>query len=178
MSLRWGHSPLMWPKKLSIQAWSVGVRGRPWCWAMATAAMKARVSVEIMGPPLSDTASRIGRRGSSRGRSRRSSVNRSVRPSTARASSNTTRTWVEDSSDDATVEIQRRLSVSTMAKTQRRARPKWVTSHIQVRLGSRTSHDGHGRLGSRRRGGAWATMSPFESRTRLNVDGDTHTRFS
>ena len=63
MSQRWGHSPLMWPKKLSIQAWSVGVLGRPWCWAIATAAMKARVSVEIMGPPLSDTASRIGRRG-------------------------------------------------------------------------------------------------------------------
>ena len=136
------------------------------------------VSVEIMGPPLSDTASRIGRRGSSRGGSRRSSVNKSMRPSTARASSNTTRTWVQDSSDDTTVEIWRRLTMSTMANTQRRARPKWVTSHIQIRLGSHTSHGGHGRFGSRRRGGAWATMSPFASRTRLNVDGDTHTEFS
>ena len=85
---------------------------------------------------------------------------------------------MEDSSDDTTVEIQRRLTMSTMANTQRRARPKWVTSHIQIRSGSHTSHGGHGRLGSRRRGGAWATMSPFASRTRLNVDGDTHTEFS
>jgi hypothetical protein len=41
MSSRCGHSPLMCPKKLSIQAWSVGVWGRPRCCAMAMSAMNA-----------------------------------------------------------------------------------------------------------------------------------------
>ena len=34
-----GPFVVMWPKKLSIQAWSVGVRGRRGCWAMAIIAM-------------------------------------------------------------------------------------------------------------------------------------------
>ena len=34
MASRWGQSLLMWPKKLSMGAWSVGVPGRPKCWAI------------------------------------------------------------------------------------------------------------------------------------------------
>jgi len=37
--------------------------GRPWCWAIVISAMKAQVSLAVIGGPLSETASRIGRRG-------------------------------------------------------------------------------------------------------------------
>src|SRR5215218_903703 len=61
-----GHSPLTWPKKLSIGAWSVGVCGRPKCWTMEHNARNSLVDPEVICGPLSDTASSSGRPGSSR----------------------------------------------------------------------------------------------------------------
>src|SRR5680860_319058 len=45
---RCGHSPLTWPNRVSIQAWSVGVWGRPWCCMTARAAMNSRVPFEVI----------------------------------------------------------------------------------------------------------------------------------
>ena len=67
MVSRWGHSALTWPNSDSIHAWSVGVPGRPKCWAMAMRAMNSRVEADVIWGPLSETASRIGRDGSSPG---------------------------------------------------------------------------------------------------------------
>ena len=63
-----------------------------------------------------------------------------------------------------------------MANTQRRARPKWVTSQIQILFGSQTSQWGHGVLGRRGVGGCSGSTSPWAARTRRNVEGATHTR--
>src|SRR5215217_9092615 len=41
MVSRWGRSALTWPNSDSIQAWSVGVPGRPKCWWMAHKAMNS-----------------------------------------------------------------------------------------------------------------------------------------
>ena len=76
---RCGYSALRWPLRLSIQAWSVGVPGRPKCWAIAHSAMNSRVEPEVICGPLSETASRIGRAGRHRrvgstGRSWRASM--------------------------------------------------------------------------------------------------------
>ena len=57
---RCGHSALMCPNRLSIQAWSVGVPGRPKCWAIAHSAMNSRVEPEVICGPLSETASSTG----------------------------------------------------------------------------------------------------------------------
>ena len=110
--------------------------------------MNARVSCEVIGGPLSDTASRIGRAGSSTARSRRWSVNRSTSPR-LRACSKTTTTWVEVSSIDTRVSIHLRETMSTIANTARFARVKCVTSQIQIRFGSHTSQSGHGRFSDR-----------------------------
>jgi hypothetical protein len=48
-----GHSALTWPNSDSIQAWSVGVPGRPECWWMAPKAMNSRVEPEVICGPLS-----------------------------------------------------------------------------------------------------------------------------
>ena len=48
MASRWGQSLLMWPKKLSMGAWSVGVPGRPKCWAIEHSAMNALVVSAVM----------------------------------------------------------------------------------------------------------------------------------
>ncbi len=53
-------------------------------------------------------------------------------------------TWVEVSSTDTSVSIQRRLTMSTMANTARFARVKCVTSQIQMWFGSQISQSGHG----------------------------------
>src|ERR671914_1179859 len=53
MSFRWGHSALTWPNSDSIQAWSVGVPGRPKCWWMAHKAMNSLVEPEVICGPLS-----------------------------------------------------------------------------------------------------------------------------
>jgi hypothetical protein len=45
----------MWPLRLSIQAWSVGVPGQPKCWAIAHRARNSRVEPEVICGPLSDT---------------------------------------------------------------------------------------------------------------------------
>src|SRR5579875_1972918 len=98
---RWGCSALRWPLKLSIQAWSVGVPGRPKWVAMAHSAMNLRVEMEVICEPLSDTASRIGRRSSSVSGSTGWSALASTKsrsPSASRASVKTTSTWVEVSS--------------------------------------------------------------------------------
>jgi hypothetical protein len=39
---------LMWENRLSIQAWSVGVPGRPKCWAIAHIAMNSRVEPAVI----------------------------------------------------------------------------------------------------------------------------------
>jgi hypothetical protein len=90
--------------------------------------MNALVSAAAIGGPLSETASRIGRAGSSTARSRRSSVNSSSRPSSSRACSKRTWTWVAVSSTDTSVSIHLRDTMSTMANTTRRALVKWVAS--------------------------------------------------
>ena len=41
-------------------AWSVGMPGRPWCWAIVIRAMNWRVSFVVISDPLSDQATRIG----------------------------------------------------------------------------------------------------------------------
>src|SRR5664280_1042752 len=56
---RCGYSALTCPLRLSIQAWSVGVCGRPKCWAIAHRARNSRVAPEVICGPLSETASRI-----------------------------------------------------------------------------------------------------------------------
>lgn len=48
MASRWGHWALSVPLRDSIQAWSVGVAGRPKCCAMATMAMNRRVLEAII----------------------------------------------------------------------------------------------------------------------------------
>jgi hypothetical protein len=60
MLVRCGQSPFRWLKKLSTCAWSVGVPGRPWCWAIAISAMNWRVSIAVISDPWSDQATRIG----------------------------------------------------------------------------------------------------------------------
>lgn len=52
---RCGFSALTWPHSVSIQAWSVGVWGRPKCWPILRSAMNALVSPDRISGPLSDT---------------------------------------------------------------------------------------------------------------------------
>ena len=52
-----GFSALACPKRLSIHAWSVGVRGRPRRWATASAAKRSRVARDVIWGPLSEQAS-------------------------------------------------------------------------------------------------------------------------
>jgi uncharacterized protein (DUF3084 family) len=66
------------------------------------------------------------------------------RPSASRACSKTTTTCEAVSSTLTRVSIQRRLTMSTMANTARRARVKCVTSQIQIRFGSHTNQSGQG----------------------------------
>ena len=61
---------------------------------------------------------------------------------------------------DTSVLIYLRLTMSTMANTARLAREKWVTSQIQMWLGSHTSQSGHGRLVPGERVGASGRTSP------------------
>ena len=61
----------------------------------------------------------------------------------ASALSKMTRTWVEVSSIDTSVSIQRRLTTSTIANAARLARGKCVTSQHQILLGSHLSQSGH-----------------------------------
>ena len=55
----------MWLNRLSIQAWSWGVPGRPKCCAIAHIARNSRVEPDVICGPLSLTASSTGRVGSS-----------------------------------------------------------------------------------------------------------------
>src|SRR4051794_8672802 len=57
---RCGQSALMWLNRLSIQAWSGGVPGRPKCWAIAHMARNSRVEPEVICGPLSLTANSTG----------------------------------------------------------------------------------------------------------------------
>ena len=131
MASRWGHSPLMWPKKLSMGAWSVGVWGRPKCWAIEHSAMNALVASAVMGAPLSETANKIGVwPGSGSSPVSRRSSTAPMRFSASRASRNTAWVWVAVSSGDSRVEIHLRDTKSMMAKQFGAApqRLKWVTS--------------------------------------------------
>ena len=71
-----------------------------------------------------------------------------------------TRTWVEVSSIDTSVSIQRRLTTSTIANATRRARGKWVASQHQILLGAHTSQSGHSTRGAGSRAGASGRISP------------------
>ncbi len=53
-------------------------------------------------------------------------------------------TCVEVSSTDTSVSIYLRLTMSMMAKAQRRALLKCVTSQSEMRFGAQTSQPGHG----------------------------------
>ena len=57
---RCGCSPLRWPKNDSIQAWSLGVAGRPKWVAIRAPARNAFVEREVICGPLSDNASSTG----------------------------------------------------------------------------------------------------------------------
>lgn len=72
---------------------------------MAIRTMNALMASEVICGPLSDTANRIGRAGSSMARSRRSSVSRASRPWSMSACSKMTVTWVEVSSVEVSVSI-------------------------------------------------------------------------
>ena len=61
--------------------------------------------------------------------------------------SNSTCTWVEVSSTDTSVSIQRRETTSMMAKATRLARGKWVASQHQMRFGAHSSQSGQPGLG-------------------------------
>lgn len=56
MRSRCGQSALRWENRLSIQAWLVGVPGRPKCWAaVAHMAMNSRVEPDVIcGPFIAD----------------------------------------------------------------------------------------------------------------------------
>ena len=60
MVSRCGFSVLTCPNRDSIQAWSVGVCGRPKRWAMWTPAKNSRVEWERIWGPLSETANSNG----------------------------------------------------------------------------------------------------------------------
>lgn len=87
-------------------------------------------------------------------------MSRSSNPSASRACSKTTTTCEAVSSTLTRVSIQRRLTMSTMANTARRARPKWVTSQIQMRFGAHTSQSGHGFLAVAVRAGGSGRTRP------------------
>ena len=102
----------------------------------------------------------MGRVGSFANCSTRSGVISSASPSVASALSKMTRTWVEVSSIDTSVSIQRRLTTSTIANAARLARGKCVTSQHQILLGSHLSQSGHSTRGAGSRGGGSASTSP------------------
>ncbi len=102
---------------------------------------KARASRAVIGGPLSETASRIGRRGSSVSRSGRSAVSRSSRPSTSSACSKITCTWVAVSSTETSVSIHLRDTISTIAKQTRRDRVKCVASYADVGIYTSVTHN-------------------------------------
>jgi hypothetical protein len=98
---------------------------------MAHLAMNLRVEIDVMGGPLSDTASRIGSRSSSvsgsTGWSARASTS-GRRPSAARASLKTISTWLEVSSALTMSAIHMRLTRSSTMVTAMAHRVKWVVS--------------------------------------------------
>jgi hypothetical protein len=115
----------------SIQAWSVGVPGRPKCWWIAHEAMNSLVDPEVICGPLSLRASSTGRDGSSTLVSTRPSwraVMRSSKPWRSNASVNTTWTWVEFSSAEtiSASHLRETRSSTTVAATP--ALVKWVVS--------------------------------------------------
>ena len=73
---------------------------------------------------------------------------------------NTTRTCVEVSSVETSVSIHLRLTMSTMANTQRLDLEKCVTSQIQMWFGDHTSQSGHGFLVLGVRAGASGRTRP------------------
>ena len=143
----WGFSALTCPKRLSIQAWSVGVRGRPRRWATASAAKNSRVAFDVIWGPLSEQASRIGSVGSCSKSSTLSGVMSSVRPSAARARSKRPDLGGGLLDRYQRVDASVRLTTST-ANATRRARGKWVASQHQILLGAHTSQSGHSTRGA------------------------------
>ena len=77
------------------------------------------MAVDVIWGPLSEQANRMGRVGSFANCLTRSGVISSASPSVASALSKMTRTWVEVSSIDTSVSIQRRLTTSTIANAAR-----------------------------------------------------------
>jgi len=115
-----------------VQAWSVGVPGRPKCWAIAHNAMNSRVEPDVIWGPLSETASRIGLAWSSTPMSTRPSSWRastfSSSPSTPRAAVKASSTWVDVSSTETISVIHLRETRSSMISTAIPALVKWVVS--------------------------------------------------
>ena len=123
-------------ENVSIQAWSVGVPGRPKWVAMACRAMNSLVEPEVICGPLSLTASRMGRAGSSVpgsasgrpvGPSSRT-ITSAIRSSRSNASVNTTWTLVEVSSPETMVASHLRETRSSMTVAATPARVKCVVS--------------------------------------------------
>ena len=102
-------------------------------------------------------------------------MSRSSSPSICSARSKITCTWVAVSSTETSVSIHLRLTHVDDREQTRRARVKCVTSQIQIRFGAHTSQSGHGLRSRRLRGCGWGRTSPCSTRTRRNLDGDTHT---
>jgi hypothetical protein len=177
---RCGFSILMVPFSDSIQAWSVGVPGRPKCWAIAHRARNSRVEPEVIWGPLSDTASRIGRASSSTPRSMVPSSWRastaSSRPSASSAAVKATSTWVWVSSLLTISVIHLRLTRSSMISTAIPARVKWVVSKIQIEFGLYSTQSGNGRFFDRPGRGSGRKCRSARCSTRRTVDGETHTR--
>ena len=104
------HDPTL---VVTVPGWALdpglvgGVPGRPRRWATASPAKNSRVAFDVIWGPLSVQANRIGSVGSCSKSSTLSEVMNSVRPSAASARSKRTRTWVEVSSTDTSVSIQR-----------------------------------------------------------------------
>ncbi|MFC5040211.1 hypothetical protein [Ornithinimicrobium kibberense] len=122
------------PLRDSIQAWSVGVAGRPKCWAMATMAMNLRVWPAIICEPLSETASSSGVASSTPSRPRGAPIASarsraaSSSPSASRACSKARRTWVCVSCAETTWVSHLRETRSSMISTAIPARGKCVES--------------------------------------------------
>ena len=134
---RCGHSVLTWPNSDSIQAWSVGVPGRPKCWAMRDAGQELAGGVgahlrAVVATSRAARAAPVGRHGRPvRGR-RRPARPRSAAVARSSASSeqalassaavNATSTWVEVSSAETTVASHLRETTSRTATAARPAR--------------------------------------------------------
>jgi hypothetical protein len=162
MASRRGYSALTWPNSDSIQAWSVGVPGRPKCWWMAHSAMKSQVDPGVICGLLSLIASRIGRVGSSQARSTvpsRRAATCSMRPSASSAWQKAAWTWTLVSSLLTTSHSHLREIRSSITVTAVLALVKWVVSKIHNIPGWYSTQSGNAGAPSGRVGAAAAAAA-------------------